>query len=228
MKKIVLSFTLLLVFFTGCSQKEITPVEEPKVIAEEKPTYVEQKEDEDLLIRKKIVENAIKYLNKDDGHDCSGFVDLVNTQSGQAFYNSDELYKHFDNTNRSKAIFNLMKTDKKLVTTILPKVGDLVFFEDTLHNTKRKVGSLNITHVGIVTKVDSDATVHFIHNIQGKNRVDQLNTKYSDYQVLSGKNVNSYLKRCPKNRNKKECLSSFFFSSYAAPIQNEHIELSKK
>ena len=225
MKKIILAFSLLLAFFTGCAQKEIVVIDEPKII--EIPPVEEPKEDEDLIISKAIVESAIKYLNKNDGHDCSGFVDLVNSQSGEVFYKSDELYKYFDNTNRSKAIFNLMKTENKLVTTMLPKVGDLVFFEDTLQKTKRKSGSFNIPHVGIVTQVDSDGTVHFIHNIQGKNRIDQLNMKFADSQVLSGKNINSYLKRCPKNRQKQECFSSFFFSAYGAPTPNEYIELSK-
>lgn len=225
MRSIVSGLILLLLFLTGCSQKEIVAVQiEPQapVIAEIKPI-----EDEELPIRRAIVESALKYLNKNDGQDCSGFVDLVNSDTNEAFYKSDMLYKYFDNTNRSKAIFNIMKDENKLVTNILPKIGDIVFFSDTLQRTRRKVGSFNITHIGIVTEVNEDGTVHFIHHIQGKNRIDQLNTKFSNYQILSGKNVNSYLKRCPKNRPKKECLTSFFFSAYGSPIPKEKIELSK-
>jgi len=228
MNKIILSLILAAAVFTGCAQKQIIIIDEPKIQEEDKPLEkIEPKIDEDTAVRKAVVASALKYLNKKDGHDCSGLVDLVNHENGEIYYKSDKLYKHFDNTNRSKAIFNIMKTDNKLVTTITPKIGDLVFFEDTLQKTKRKVGSLNITHVGIVTQIDGDGTVHFIHNIQGKNRIDQINMNFADSQILSGKNVNSYLKRCDARKPKEECLSSYFFSAFAAPIPNEYITLSK-
>lgn len=223
MRSIVLWLTLFVLFLSGCSQKDVIVVQaEPQILVEAKP-----QEDLELPIRKAIVETALKHLNKKNGHDCSGFVDLVNSETNEVFYKSNKLYKYFDNTRRSKAIFNIMKDENKLVPDNLPKIGDIVFFSDTLQTTKRKADSFNITHIGIVTEVDEDGTVHFIHNIQGKNRVDQLNTNFSDHQILSGKNVNSFLKRCPKNKSKSECLSSFFFSAYGSAIPNKDLELSK-
>ncbi|MDD5373838.1 MAG: CHAP domain-containing protein [Sulfurimonas sp.] len=224
MKKIIFSFALMLAIFTGCAQKQVIVIDEPK--AEEKKEETEPKIDGDIAARKAVVSSALKYLNKKDGQDCSGLVELINHENSQIYYKSEKLYKYFDNTNRSKAIFNMMKTENKLVTTN-PKMGDLIFFEDTLQKTKRKTGSFNITHVGIVTQIDSDGTVHFIHNIQGKNRIDQINMNFADSQTVSGKNVNSYIKRCPKEKQKSECLSSYFFSAYAAPSPTEYITLSK-
>lgn len=226
MNKIILSFLLAAAVFTGCAQKQVIVIDEPQIQEEKPQEKIEPKKDEDLTVRKAVVASALKYLNKKDGNDCSGLVDLVNHENSQIYYKSEKLYKYFDNTNRSKAIFNIMKTDNKLVTAT-PKIGDLIFFEDTIQKTKRKVGSLNITHVGIVTQIDGDGTVHFIHNIQGKNRIDQINMNFADSQVVSGKNVNSYIKRCDKTKPKSECLSSYFFSSYAAPSPNEYITLSK-
>ena len=45
-----------------------------------------------------------------------------------------------------------------------PKAGDLVFFDNTWD--KNRDGKINdpLTHAGIVVKVDSDSTVHFIHH----------------------------------------------------------------
>lgn len=223
MRNTVLGVTILILFLTGCSQKEIIVLQpEPQNIVKLKPI-----EDEELPIRRTIVESALKHLNKNDGNDCSGLVDLVNSETNETFYKLDELYKYFDNTSRAKAIFNIMKDENKLVNSTLPKIGDIVFFSDTLQTTKRKIGSFNITHIGIVTEVDEDGTIHFIHNIQGKNKIDQLNTNFSNHQILSGKNVNSFLKRCPKSKAKSECLSSFFFSAYASPIPKKNLELSK-
>lgn len=226
MRKIGLGFVLLLLFLTGCSQKEVVVVHEPETIQEQK-VEEKPKEDEDLAVRRAIVQSALKYINKGNGKDCSGFVELVNLENGEPYYRSSDLSQFYDNTNRSKAIFNIMKTNKKLLSKDTPTIGDLVFFEDTIQKSKRKVGSFNITHVGIVTQVDDDGTIHFIHNIQGKNRVDQLNTKFADAQILSGKNINSYLKRCDAKKPKEECLSSYFFSAFGAPIAIQPMRLSK-
>ncbi len=228
MRSILLGLTLLLLFLTGCSQKEVVVVK-PEVQIVIAPIIEEIKppEDKELPIRKAIVESALKYLDTDNGHDCSGFVGLVNSDTNESFYKAEMLYKYYDNSRRSRAIFNMMQDEDKLVSEPLPKVGDIVFFSDTLQKTKRRVGSLNITHMGIVTAVDEDETVHFIHNIQGKNKIDRLNRKYSDHHMLSDKHINSFLKRCSKNRQKSKCLTSFFFSSYASPMPKEKIELSK-
>jgi hypothetical protein len=227
--KIVLGILLLLTFlFTGCTQKErvaLPQEQKPQEQTIEIPT--DTKEREEMALRKSIVQSALKYINKSSGRDCSGFVELVNLENGEPYYKSGSLSQFYDNTNRSKAIFNIMKSNDKLLKEETPKIGDLVFFEDTIQKAKRKIGSFNITHVGIITQIDEDGTVHFIHNIQGKNRVDQLNTKFADAQILSGKNINSYLKRCDAKKPKEECLSSYFFSAFAAPTSSEPIKLSK-
>ncbi|ABB43674.1 conserved hypothetical protein [Sulfurimonas denitrificans DSM 1251] len=228
MRSVILGLVVvLLLFLTGCSQKEVAIVEPEAQIITLPIIEVKPQEDKELIIRRVIVENALKHLNKSSGQDCSGFVDLVNSDTNESFYKAEMLYKYYDNSRRSRAIFNMMQDEDKLVSEPLPKVGDIVFFSDTLQKTKRRVGSLNITHMGIVTAVDEDETVHFIHNIQGKNKIDQLNRKYSDHHMLSDKHVNSFLKRCSKNRQKSKCLTSFFFSSYASPVPKEKIELSK-
>lgn len=219
---------LAIFLLSGCSQKEVVVLDAPQVKQEEKAEIEpDTKALEEAALRSTIVQSALRYLHKSSGRDCSGFVELVNFQNEEPYYKSSELADYYDNANRSKAIFNIMKVKNRVFDKESPKVGDLVFFEDTLQKSKRKIGSLNITHVGIVTQVDSDGTIHFIHNIQGKNRIDQLNIKFAETQNLGTKNINSYLKRCNAKIPKEECLSSYFFSAFAAPLVSEPIRLSK-
>ena len=198
--KIIILFIFPLIFiFTGCSQKQSN--------METESLSIEKK-------RKAIVANALKYLNTKEGRDCSGLVALVNTENGEPYYKTKKLSNHFSNDYRSKAIYNVMKSDERIAKKQSPKIADLVFFSDTLEKTKRKVGAENITHIGIVTQVDRDGTVHFIHNIRGKNVIGVLNEKYPKIAKKENKNINTYLKKCEPNRSKYECLSPYFLSAY--------------
>ncbi|MDD2652486.1 MAG: CHAP domain-containing protein [Sulfurimonas sp.] len=222
----LLFFALL--FFSGCSQKEVVIVDvqpiEQEVKAETLPVV---KVDKEAVLRTALVESALEHLDKKSGKDCSGFVELVNFQNDEPYYKSSHLSQYYDNAKRSKAIFNIMRAQERVFDTDTPKIGDLVFFEDTIQKSKRKIGSFNITHVGIVTQIDDDGTIHFIHNIQGKNRIDQLNIQFSHAQAVSGKSVNSYLKRCYSGTPKQKCLTAYYFSAFAKPLFSDGSTLSQ-
>ncbi|MDX9814732.1 MAG: NlpC/P60 family protein [Sulfurimonadaceae bacterium] len=244
-KRVLLLTALALFSFSGCTQKEgvsykkYSDIDKPIVIQKEQKvaesTQVEiltkeqkapNKEvladkklelDYELIYRENIVQSALEYLGKKSGGDCSGFIDMINIQNFEPYYMGSELNKFYTNSYRSKAMYNLLKSEDRLVGIDELKIGDLVFFEDTLAGVKRKVGASNITHVGLVVKIDDDATIHFIHHASGKNKIDQLNMNYQNKEVVSGKVVNSYIKRCPKKGSKTECLSSNLFSAFATP-----------
>lgn len=201
-----ISFSLFSLFlmFTGCSQKQ--PIAQTPVVDDSRA--------KEEAMRKEIVTNALKYLNTRKGKDCSGFVSLVNSENGEPFYKTDELNNAFTNDYRSKAMFNIMKADSRIIEKDTPNVADLVFFSDTLQKTKRKVGSFNITHVGIVTQIDEDGTVHFIHHSRGKNVMGAVNKNYPELATLNDKNINTYMKRCDSRKPKQECLSPYFLSGY--------------
>ena len=198
-KLITLIFLTLFFIFTGCSQKQ---------------SNIENKNENLEKIRKSIAVNALKYLNTKEGRDCSGLVALVNSENGEPYYKTRELSNYFTNDYRSKAIYNVMKSDVRISNKKAPEIADLVFFSDTLEKTKRNLGSTNITHIGIVTQIDKDGTVHFIHNIRGKNIIGVVNEKYPNIAKLENKNINTYLKRCEPKKPKQECLSSFFLTAY--------------
>lgn len=214
--------------------------EEHKMYIEEKPTkelFIVKENTEFALRpvperskRESIVDTAMNYLGKRDGGDCSGFVNLVNVKTGHPFYNDAELSKSFDNARKSRAMFNLMSQKGHAFETTLPNIGDLVFFENTERRpavktkTKGKKAvktpavqvAENITHVGIVTRVDADGTVEFIHHSNGKNIVDYMNFNFPMLTNKDGKKINTYMKRCPSKNGaaQPQCMNIAFFVAY--------------
>ena len=266
--KLWLSLGATLFLLAGCattaSSPEIASVErnqpEPKMYIEEKPAkeFFLKKEKEtfslrpvpQLSARESIVENAMMYLNKRDGGDCSGFVTLVNVKSGHPFFRDQELSGSYDNARKSRAMFNLMSKKGNAFEAKLPHIGDLVFFENTETRTAKmkakepvKVASKpnpkdktktppkpqpqpqkqtvinvseNITHVGIVTKVEADGTVEFIHHSNGKNILDYMNFNFPMLTHKDGKKINTYMKRCPSKNGaaQPQCMNIAFFVAY--------------
>jgi len=235
-----LLFLLALLGLSGCAPQPPTPslapyqeVKEPEPQYESE-VYIEQKVNPLPLVenifetskvamqsirRNAIVKNALSYLGKRDGKDCSGFVTLVNHTSGHPYFLAKELSESFDNARKSRAMFNLMcKKSDTFDEKRLPKLADLVFFENTerrVSKSKNKVIE-NITHVGIVTRVDEDGTVEFIHHSNGKNIVDYMNFNYPKLTTKDGKKINTYMKRCKSNKGavRTDCLNIAFFVAY--------------
>lgn len=186
--------------FSGCAQKEVAlPTTEQPITPDDTPK------------RDEIIKNALKHLNKKDGMDCSGFVTLVNKESSEPFFKNQELTEHFEDSRRSLAIYNLLAEHKRTFQS-LPKKGDLIFFANTLKKYAKNKGEDNITHIGIVTKIDEDETVHFIHHTKGKNLMGYMNQNYPTTASYNGKTVNSYMEKCSANNSK--CLAPSYFSAY--------------
>lgn len=192
-----------IIFLSGCAQKEILPPppKPAEVIIDDTPK------------RNAIVQKALKHLNKQDGGDCSGFVTLVNKESEDAFYNAEELANFYEDSRRSLAIYNLLNDQNRTFDTN-PKVGDLIFFANTVKRYAKKKAVDNITHIGIVTQIDSDETVHFIHNTRGRNKIGYLNLNHPTSPLHEGKTVNSYMEKCHVNSHL--CLAPSYFSAYGS------------
>lgn len=143
------------------------------------------------------------------GGDCSGLITAINAKHNNAIFNPRELNKYFKSGRKSQAMFNLYK-DKNQISFDTPKVGDLVFFNNTTRNTKKAKQEL-ITHVGIVSSVKSDGTVEFLHNIKGKNIKSVMNLNDPNTHQNGKKKVNSYI---IANCSSASCLVSNRFSGY--------------
>jgi len=186
---------------SGCASKEpILPKSEIVLTKDEMPK------------RHEIVANALKHKDKKDGGDCSGFVSLVNKESGYPYFSMNELHEHFEDARRSLAIYNLLESHNRLHTE-KPLIGDLIFFANTVKKYAKAKGADNITHIGIVTKIDADETVHFLHHTRGKNLMGYMNLTQPKLTVLDGKTINSYLEKCSISQS-HECLAPSYFSAY--------------
>ena len=152
-----------------------------------------------------------KYLNTRAGGDCSGFVSIVNAKYQNMYFDEKTINRYYDNGGRkSKAIYNFYES-KNLITHKNPKIGDLVFFSNTLgKGVQKNKDKKNITHVGIVTAVLGDETVKFIHNSGGKIIHSYMNLKQKNVHLKGNQEINSYLVRCSNS----SCLAANRFAGY--------------
>lgn len=202
MKSFALIMTLTLLFLTGCSQKEIStpaPMWETPQVKDQTP------------VRNLIVKKALSHLKRKDGNDCSGFVALVNKESLFPFFTSFEIEEHYEDSRRSLAMYNFLNEHNRTFEEN-PKKGDLIFFANTVKKYSKSKKTDNITHIGIVTQIDDDNTVHFIHHTKGRNTIGYINTSHPTTPVLKGKNINSYMEKC--HINSHLCLAPSYFSAY--------------
>ena len=153
--------------------------------------------------------NLKKYTNTRIGGDCSGLITAINKNNGSAIFDPKELNKYYSSGRKSQAMFDLYK-DKNKIYFSQPQVGDLVFFNNTTKATKGGSKKL-ITHVGIVSKVNEDGSVEFLHNIRGKNVLGVMNLSLPNDHKIAGKQVNDYIiSKCKDS----SCLVSNRFSGY--------------
>lgn len=153
--------------------------------------------------------NLKKYTNTRIGGDCSGLITAINKNNNSAIFDPKELNKYYTSGRKSQAMFDLYK-DKNKIYFSQPQVGDLVFFNNTTRATKGRKKKL-ITHVGIVSKVNKDGSVEFLHNTGGKNVVSVMNLSLPNDHQIAGKKVNAYIiSRCKDS----SCLVSNRFSGY--------------
>jgi hypothetical protein len=204
MRTYLFALCACLFLLSGCAQKEFT---------QNAPELPQVKDD--MPKRQEIIKNALKHHDKKDGGDCSGFVTLVNKESIQPYFSTAELNDYFEDARRSLAIYNLLEDQKRLYHE-KPKVGDLIFFANTIKKYAKTQKSVdNITHIGIITKIDPDETVYFIHHTKGKNLISQMNLNYPTVTMNDTKVVNSYMEKCPKDEGHK-CLAPAYFSAYGS------------
>ncbi|MDD6162303.1 MAG: CHAP domain-containing protein [Campylobacteraceae bacterium] len=153
--------------------------------------------------------NLKKYTNTRIGGDCSGLITAINKNNDSAIFDPKELNKYYSSGRKSQAMFDLYK-DKNKISFSQPQVGDLVFFNNTTRATKGGSEKL-ITHVGVVSKVNEDGSVEFLHNIRGKNVLSVMNLSLPNDHKIAGKQVNDYIiSKCKDS----SCLVSNRFSGY--------------
>ncbi len=151
------------------------------------------------------------FLGKKDGGDCSGFVSLVNKNINNVYFSETNLLKFYgEQGSKSQAIYNFYKK-RNLISQTSPKLGDLVFFNNTTSQTKGKNKQI-ITHLGIIDRIEDDGTIRFMHNTRGKNKSGFINLFQKNSHKIGGKEVNSYIVACKGGDT--NCLTSNRFAGF--------------
>ncbi|MGH1599950.1 NlpC/P60 family protein [Campylobacter majalis] len=226
MKGKILLTLLIGSFFTGCFHKtheisnkqqqygvdfgrdfgEIAP--EP---VRPNQTYTNDTQDSKLISQFAVFD---RYIGKKTGKDCSGFILHVNKELDGKILNVNEIVKYYDKSGRrSKAMFNMFKKSNKLIMTNTASVGDLVFFANTLGSgVKKNKDKENITHVGIVTKVNKNGSIEFLHNADGKVKKGHMDLNQKNTHKKGNLIINHYIVRCKKGMS--HCLASHRFAGF--------------
>lgn len=137
-------------------------------------------------------------------NDCSNFVRSLyfHATGKDLFYEAQATgATSEEKTNMSSGVALLYAYMKRRqhYSTRNPRIGDIIFFDNTYdHNSNKRLDD-PLTHVGVVISVDpKDETVTFIHANTGNPKniyKAYLNTKYPDVNRKDGKVINTYLKR---------------------------------
>ncbi len=93
-------------------------------------------------------------------------------------------------------LYKLLKQKNAIYRTNYPKVGDVIFWDNTWdRNNDGRFGNDPLTHVGIVTKIDDDGTIHYVHENYVYGVVVEYMNLYrpKDVRDENGKILNSAL-----------------------------------
>ena len=198
--------------FSGCanSTPKIYPTDQSGQILNAR--FLNSQQDVFNDLGGKALSNFMQgFLGKKDGGDCSGFVSLVNKNINNVYFSETNLLKFYgENGSKSQAIYNFYKK-RNLISQTSPKLGDLVFFNNTTSQTKGK-NKQTITHLGIIDRIEDDGTIRFMHNTRGKNKSGFINLFQKNSHKIGGKEVNSYIVAC--KGGDATCLTSNRFAGF--------------
>lgn len=144
--------------------------------------------------------HAAKRLPKGARADCSGFVMAAYREAGHPLVIPSDYRKG----RRVSAMLHEWSTGtRRAFRKNAPAPGDLVFFRDTAGPRRG-----DVTHVGLVERVEKDGTVVFLHHMGGRIRRDRMNVSRP-----SDPSDNAWLRRT--KRKGTPALAGELFVAYA-------------
>ncbi len=98
-----------------------------------------------------------------------------------------------------------------------PRPGDLVFFRETYDRNRDGRRNDGLTHIGVVERVETDGTVHFVHRGgKGVTRVRMNLRRPTTYrEPKGGEVVNDYIRAA--SRKHRAYLTGELFAGFASP-----------
>ena len=155
--------------------------------------------------------------------DCIGTVAAIFYKAGiDIMKNAHEVASAGDN---GVAIFyKSLKRNDALHSYRYPEVGDVVFWSNTWdRNGDGKFGNDPLTHVGVVTKVDDDGTIHYVHeNYFYGIIVERMNLyRPTEHKDITGKIINSalYIGSSESKKQQHPWLSGDLFKEFGGVLK---------
>ncbi|MDH5716530.1 MAG: CHAP domain-containing protein [Spirochaetia bacterium] len=225
--KIIISFLL---FLNVAGELAAKKRDRGDMVKKEPDTeYLDEKDKIRLKIRKvsqSLIGNnrrTIKLNGKTYPNDCSGMVRAVFDSIGV------NVYKKADTAPRGANGVRIIHHSFKDRTwddakKRMPRTGDLIIFNNTYDMNKNKKWDDKYTHVSVVTGVEKNGTIAFIHHVsQGIQRYRMnlfKNTVYKEGDVK----YNDFIRRRPKSdKNKEKYLSSSAFYTFIDVLGGEKV-----
>jgi surface antigen len=178
--------------------------------------------------RSKLVNYALSFkgnltVKKDKKfrNDCSGFVRSIYDNFNIELYNTEKVKDAGRWFSGTEIIYNFVKDNGKVFTNKQPRIGDIIFFDNTTDRNRDGLVNDKFTHIAIIVDVKSNGTIHYIHKSNRGINVQKMNLKYSNKAYIrTGKNkikVNSYLrKKNKKDKNSTPYLSAQMFRAFGS------------
>ncbi len=143
--------------------------------------------------------------------DCSGLVTACYAAGGEDL--GEDLPP---GQSATEGLWKLLSGRKAAVGNAAVRPGDLAFFHNTYDRDEDGLRDDRFTHVALVSSVDPDGTVHFVHFATGTVRRDVMNLRHKNdaRDPDRGNSWNSFLRR-----GGGKVLAGQLFYRFARPVR---------
>ncbi|MBN2653092.1 MAG: CHAP domain-containing protein [Spirochaetales bacterium] len=189
------SLVMLIFCISSCatfSNSELTQAQQSRVNKIVEAAY-------QLEGKKTLVVNEKKFNS-----DCTGAIAAVYHNAGIDLYKYIQKYKG----NGVTRLYNLLSDYKLLHFSSFPRVGDIIFWDNTYDKNNDKIENDELTHTGIVISVSRNGDIKYAHYHYTKGfTIESMNLLFPDIYTkeINGKVVviNSPMraKSAPKSKN---------------------------
>ncbi len=185
------------------------------LLPEEDPTRLTLRDQARKLVGKKgrtITVNGRRFSN-----DCSGMVRGVYSAVGIDLM--AEAASFGEDAGGVEIIFETYKDAGWSDGDRLPRAGDLIFFNNSYDKNRNGKWDDPLTHVSLVTGVEEDGTVVYVHHVSRGVQRYRMNLDQKGVFKAGSKRMNDFLRRRPRrDKDQKKYLSDALFFSFVDVI----------
>jgi len=161
------------------------------------------------FVKKLVGLKSLRHVSARVPDDCTGLVRLAYWQSSVELLGNES--ERGDN-----GVMAIFRHAMALgaIHFRQPAAGDLVFFRETYDRNKDGRLDDGLTHVGVVTGVEEDGTVVFVHRVGGGVEEGRLNPYEPSQHASGGHVLNDWLR--PASAHARASLTGELFSGFAS------------